>query len=96
MKVGDIATLKLTQRGNNLDGTFRRTRNFISRRADTKYYIVIQAGTNDLSKPSVSPQSLTGKLKEHLNEIKSFSNISKMFLCKLPPRSDKHRVNSKT
>ena len=32
MKVGEIGTLKLTQRGDNLDGTFSRTRNFISRR----------------------------------------------------------------
>ena len=54
-----------------------------------------QAGTNDLNKPSVSPQSLIGKLKEHVNDIKSFSNISKIFLCKVPPRSDRHRVNSK-
>ena len=30
MKIGDIETLKLTQRGENLDGTFSRTRNFIS------------------------------------------------------------------
>ena len=55
MKVGDIETLKLTQRGDNLDGTFSRTRNFISRRADTNFDIVMQAGTNDLNKPSVSP-----------------------------------------
>ena len=95
MKVGDIETLKLTQRGDNLDGTFSRTRNFISRRADTNFDIVMQAGTNDLNKPSVSPQSLIGKLKEHVNDIKSFSNVFKIFLCKVPPRSDKHRVNSK-
>ena len=95
MKVGDIETLKLTQRGDNLDGTFSRTRNFISRRADTNFDIVMQAGTNDLSKPSVSPQSLIGKLKEHVNDIKSFSNVFKIFLCKVPPHSDKHRVNSK-
>ena len=95
MKVGDIETLKLTQRGDNLDGTFSRTRNFISRRADTNFDIVMQAGTNDLNKPSVSPLSLIGKLKEHVNDIKSFSNVFNIFLCKVPPRSDKHRVNSK-
>ena len=95
MKVGDIEMLKLTQRGVNLDGTFSRTRNFISRRADTNFDIVIQPGTNDLTKPSVSSQSLTGKLKEHVNDIKSSSNASKMFLCRVPPRVDKHHVNSK-
>ena len=45
MKVGDIETLKLNQRGDNLDGTFpgtfSRTRNFISRRADTNFDIII-------------------------------------------------------
>ena len=54
-----------------------------------------QYNTNDLNKPSVSPQSLIGKLKEHVNDIKSFSNVFKIFLCKVPPRSDKHRVNSR-
>ena len=67
----------------------------MSRRADTNFDIVMQAGTNDLNKPSVSPPSLIGKLKEHVNDIKSFSNVFKIFLCKVPPRSDKHRVNSK-
>ena len=85
MKVLDIETLKLTQTGDNLDGTFSRIRNFISRRADTNFDIVMQAGTNDLNKPSVSPQSLTGKLKQHVNDMKSFSNVFKIFLCKVPP-----------
>ena len=85
MKVLDIETLKLTQKADNLDGTFSRTRNFISRRADTNFDIVMQAGTNDLNKPSVSPQSLTGKLKQHVNDMKSFSNVFKIFLCKVPP-----------
>ena len=34
-------------------------------------------------------------MKEHVNDIKSFGNVSKIFKCKVPPRSDKHRVNSK-
>ena len=58
--------------------------------------LLLQAGTNNLNKPSVSPQSYIGKLKEHINDIlKSFSNVFKIFLCKVPPRSDKHHVNSK-
>ena len=73
MKVGAIEMLKLTQRGDNPDGTFSHTCNFISQRADTNFDIVIQAGTNDLSKPFVSPQSLIGKLKEHVNDI--FDNL---------------------
>ena len=85
MKVGDIETLKLSQRGDNLDGTFRRTHNFISRRTDTNFSIVVQACTKDLNKSSVSPQSCISKLKEHVNEIKSFSNVPKIFLCKVPP-----------
>ena len=56
----------------------------------------MQAGINDLNKPSVSPQSLIGKLKKYVTDIKSFSNVSKIFLSKIPPRNDKHRVNSKT
>ena len=95
MKVGETETLKLTRRGDNLDGTFSRIHNFISRRADTKFDTVVPAGTNNLNKPSCSPRSLTDKLKEHVSDIKSFSNIPRMLLCKIPPRNDKYRVKIK-
>ena len=53
------------------------------------------AGTNDLSKRSVSPQSLIDKVKELTDDIKSFNNVRKVFICKIPLRSDHHRINSK-
>ena len=95
MNVGNIESIKLTERGDNLEGTFHRTRNFVSRRAKTDFDIVVLAGTNDLSKRSVSPQSLIDKLKELIDDIKSFNNVHKTFICKIPPRSDHHRINSK-
>ena len=95
MNVGNIESIKLTERGDNLEGTFHRTRNFVSRRAKTDFDIVVLAGTNDLSKRSVSPQSLIDKLKELMDDIKSFNNVHRIFICKIPPRSDHHRINSK-
>ena len=95
MNVGNIESIKLTERGDNLEGTFHRTRNFVSRRAKTDFDIVVLAGTNDLSKRSVSPQSLIDKLKELIDDIKSFNNVQRIFICKIPPRSDHHRINSK-
>ena len=56
---------------------------------------MVFAGTNELSKGSVSPQSLIEKLKELIDDMKSFNNVLKIFICKIPPRSDHHRINSK-
>ena len=88
MNVGNIESIKLTERGDNLEGTFHRTRNFVNRRATTDFEIAVLAGTNDLSKRSVSQQSLIDKLKELID-------VRKIFICKIPPRSDHHRINSK-
>ena len=49
MNVGNIESIKLTERGDNLEGTFHLTQNFVSRRAKTDFDIVVLAGTNDLS-----------------------------------------------
>ena len=85
MNVGNIESIKLTEWGDNLEGTFHRTRNFVSRRAKTDFDIVVLTGNNDLSKRSVSPQSLIDKLKELIDDIKSFNNVHKIFICKIPP-----------
>ena len=85
MNVGNIESIKLTERGDNLEGTFHRTRNFVCRRAKTDFDIVVLTGTNDLSKRSVFPQSLIDKLRDLIVEIKSFNNVHKIFICKIPP-----------
>ena len=39
--------------------------------------------------------SLIDKLKELMDDIKNFNNVHKIFICKIPPGSDHHRINSK-
>ena len=53
------------------------------------------AGTNDLSNRKVSPEDLIKSTDEYITQIKGFSNVGKIFICKIPPRCDFHAVNLK-
>ena len=57
--------------------------------------LVLLAGTNDLSSRSVSPEILISSLENSIAELKEFSNLQQIFICKIPPRFDFHNVNSK-
>ena len=57
--------------------------------------LVLLAGTNDLSSRSVSPEFLISSLENSITELKEFSNLQQIFMCKIPPRFDFHNVNSK-
>ena len=43
----------------------------------------------------MTPEILCDKIIEEINNLRSFSNIGHIFLCKVPPRSDLHRINLK-
>ena len=60
-----------------------------------KVNIVLLAGTNDFSRRKTQPINLMDNLIESLDELKKFTNVKSIFVCKLPPRSDISRVNQK-
>ena len=93
MKVANIPTLKLTKRGDSLAGTVSRSRNFISKHVKEHLDIVILAGTNDLTRRDVSPESLIEELDSSITELKQFSN--NVFIRKVPARLDRSLINRK-
>ena len=95
MKVANIPTVKLTKRGDSLAGTVSRSRNFISKHVKEQLDIVILAGTNDLTGRDVSPESLIEELDSSITELKQFSNLDNVFICKIPARLDRSLINRK-
>ena len=53
------------------------------------------AGTNDLSNRKLSREDLIKSTDECITQIKGFSNVGKIFICKIPLRCDFHAVNLK-
>ena len=95
MEVSDIPSVKLTKRGDNLSGTISRCINYASKHSSETLDVVLLAGTNDISNRSVSPEKLINTLDSSLKELKQFNNVHHVFLCKIPPRFDFHKVNIK-
>ena len=95
MKVCDTPSVRLTKKGDSLAGTVARVKDYISRHQNVKADLVLLAGTNDLSSHSVSPEILFSSLENSIAELKEFSNLQQIFICKIPPRFDFHNVNSK-
>ena len=95
MNVKDIPTVKLTKPGDNLAGTASRCINYISKHNNDQIDVVLMAGTNDLSNHKVSPEDLIKSTDEYITQIKGFSNVGKIFICKIPPRCNFHAVNLK-
>ena len=95
MKVGNVPSIKLTKPGDNLDGCVNRAGSFVSKNAGDSLHIVLLAATNDLSRRKTQPINLMDNLIESLDELKKFTNVKSIFVCKLPPRSDMSRVNQK-
>ena len=94
MKVCDTPSVRLTKKGDSLAGTVTRVKDYISRHQNVKADLVLLAGTNDLSSCSVSPETLISSLQNSITELKEFSNLHQIFICKFPPRFDFHNVNS--
>ena len=95
MHVGDKIGIKLTKRGDCLEGSINRLCEFLEENPNCKSDIVLLAGTNDLRKHQSSAESLAGSLVDSINKLKDFDNVKQIFVCKLPPRSDIATVNVK-
>ena len=95
MKVGNVPSIKLTKPGDNLDGWVNCAHSFVSKNAGDLLHIVLLAGTNDLSRRKTQPINLMDNLIESLDELKKFTNVQSIFVCKLPPLSDISCVNQK-
>ena len=57
--------------------------------------MVVLAGTNDLNRRNVTPQSLIDQLVDHIAVLKEFCNVKNIFVCKITPCCDRHVINSK-
>ena len=95
LKVGNMPSVKLAKKGDRLNGTIGRCRNFLSKHADEHIDLVLLAGTNDPASRHVSPEELIKKLDESINELTEFHNLHHTFLRQLPPRFDFHNINVK-
>ena len=88
MKVGNIPAVKLTKRGDNLSNAISRCKHFASKHSDRLLDAVLLAGTNDLSDRRITHEKLIDKLDASLIELKQFSNVNQIFICKTPARFD--------
>ena len=95
MSVDNITSVKLTKKGDNLSGSINRSKNYISRYGNDHIDLVLLAGTNDLANHKTSPEELIEELDKQITELKGFNNLGRIFLFKIPHRSDFHVVNSK-
>ena len=95
MKVGNTPAVKLTKRGDNLSNAISRCRNFAGRHIDRLPDVVFMAGTNDLSDRRITPGKLIDKLDASITELKQFSNVNQIFICKIPARFDFQGINNK-
>ena len=95
MQVSDKKSIKLTKRGDCLEGSINRLCKFLEENPNCKSDMVLFAGTNDLRKHQSSAESLAGSLVDSVNKLKDFVNVKQIFVCKLPPRSDIATVNVK-
>ena len=91
MKVNDIPCVKLFKRGNDLQGTFHRVTQYVSKNSKSNFDVVVLSGTNDLRKNQVTPEFLCERTFQEINNLGSFSNKGHIFLCKIPL----HPVNLK-
>ena len=66
MSVNGISCQKLTKKGDSLDGSVYRPKQYISKRGNEHMGLVLLAGTNYLSNRSVSPEDLNDKLDKYI------------------------------
>ena len=93
MCVEQIKAKKFTKPGDTLNGT--RIKDYASKHSDVQLEVVVLAGTNDLNRRNVAPQSLIDQLVDHIAVLKEFCNVKNIFVCKITPRCDRHVMNSK-
>ena len=81
MCVEQVKAKKLTKPGNTLNGTFARIKDYASKHGDVQLEVVVLAGTNDLNKRNVTPQSLIDQLVDHTAVLREFCNFKNIFVC---------------
>ena len=67
----------------------------MTKNSKSNFDVVVLSGTDDLRKNQVTPEILCDKIFQEINNLRFFSNISHIFLCKIHPRSDLNCVNLK-
>ena len=90
-KVGNIPAVKLREETTSVTPSLT----FASKHSDRLLDAVLLAGTNDLSDRRITPEKLIDKLDASLTELKQFSNVNQIFLCKIPARFDFQSINHK-
>ena len=70
MCLEQIKAKKLTKPSNTLNGTFARIKEYASKHSDVQLEVVVLAGTNDLNRRNVTPQSLIDQLVDHIAVLK--------------------------
>ena len=83
MCVEQIKVKKLTKPGDTLNGTFPRIKDYASKHSDVQLEVVVLAGTNDLNRRNVTPQSLIDQLVDHIAVLKEFRNGKNILFVKL-------------
>ena len=94
MKVNDIPCVKLSKRGDDLQSTFHRVTQYVTKNGKSNFDVVVLSGTKELRKNQVTPEVLCDKTFHEINNLRSFSNIGHIFLCKIPPRTDLHKSSN--
>ena len=74
MKVNDIPCVKLSERGDDLRGTFHRVTQYVTKNSKSNFDVVVLSGTDDLHKNQVTPEILCDKTFQEINNLRSFSN----------------------
>ena len=95
MCVEQIQAKKLIKPCDTLNGTFAGVKDYASKHSDVQLEMVVLAGTNDLNRRNVTPQSLIYQLVDHIAVLKEFCIVKNIFVCKITPRCDRHVINSK-
>ena len=67
----------------------------MTKNSKSNFDVVVLYGTDDLRKNQVTPEILCDKIFQEINNLRFFSNIGHIFLCKIHPRSDLNCVNLK-
>ena len=95
MCIEQIKAKKLTEPGNTLNGTFAKLKDYASKHTDVQLEVVVLAGTNDLNRRNVTPQSLNDQLVDHIAVLRDCCKVKNIFVCKVNPCCDQHVINSK-
>ena len=87
-------TVKLAKSGDTVNGTSERAFSYMKEHKDVFEAIVLLAGTNDIKSKSASTttNSIAQELLKTAQDLLSKDNVTRVFICKIPPRLDNQMV----